>query len=445
MAKKKSLAQWCKENEKEQLIKEIDCDKNSRWYSSDYIPNRIEYTSPQSINWICEKGHQWSCEVVARTLFGLDCPICNPSGAVLPIGTKYGCLSIINDFESYKKEIAEPKIRELQKSREDFLNGIRNPFSNVDSVEFYDNWIRRYKNEKKYKCQCKCGKIHYLDQFSFLETKRRYCTQAVTERELNHLKWTSDFMQNTSSNDSLLAKYCGLAVKAWKTKQQAYNDNGHREYAENYDVNYAGTTYESLYVLECTDTEHEERYRRGDLRRKDAYCYKIYKVYKAKCYLCGKEHMIKCSQFGINPPTQYGTTAYNGYWSRAKCDCHEISSFQWIVNKILIENKVPYRVEYAFPDLYGTAGVNKLRFDFAILNEDNTIKCLIECQGEQHYMPVEEFGGNRQHILQQKNDKLKKEYALNHNIPLIEISFKDKKYDKLIEILASYKIITKEA
>ena len=56
-------------------------------------------------------------------------------------------------------------------------------------------------------------------------------------------------------------------------------------------------------------------------------------------------------------------------------------------------------------------------------------------------MPVKEFGGNRQYIAQIKNDELKRNYAQNHNIELIEISYKDKKIEKVESILRKYKII----
>ena len=80
----------------------------------------------------------------------------------------------------------------------------------------------------------------------------------------------------------------------------------------------------------------------------------------------------------------YGIHAYFGYWSNVYCDCHPISSFQWIVTKLLFDNNISYTVEYSFDDLYGSGGVNHLRYDFAVFNKDGSIKCLIECQGSQH-------------------------------------------------------------
>lgn len=78
---------------------------------------------------------------------------------------------------------------------------------------------------------------------------------------------------------------------------------------------------------------------------------------------------------------------------------------------------------------------NLLRYDFALLNDDGSVKELLECQGEQHYSPIDEFGGATQFSKQIANDDLKRKYAQEHNIPLHEISYKDKQIDKVYEIL----------
>lgn len=65
----------------------------------------------------------------------------------------------------------------------------------------------------------------------------------------------------------------------------------------------------------------------------------------------------------------------------------------------------------------------------------------LECQGEQHYKPVEEFGGERRFAIQQRNDEEKRKYAKEKNIKLIEISYKDKKYETVESALKDNNII----
>jgi len=204
-----------------------------------------------------------------------------------------------------------------------------------------------------------------------------------------------------------------------------------------------GMKYESFEVVECTNDALESEpipY----FTQQHHKCYRnitVYKQYRCRCYLCGRERLITCDKFGIYPPTKCGLNAYYGYWSKVQCGCHTISSFQWIVNKLLIENAITYSVEVSFPDLYGVSGDKHLRFDFAIYNEDGFISCLIECQGEQHYKPIEEFGGEYQFKIQKQNDQIKRAYAKKQNIPLLEISYKDKQYEKVKKILIQNEIL----
>ncbi len=68
-----------------------------------------------------------------------------------------------------------------------------------------------------------------------------------------------------------------------------------------------------------------------------------------------------------------------------------------------------------------------LSFDFYLPNEN----LLIEYNGIQHYEMNDYFGGEKQFKKQQKNDKLKKEFAEKNNIKLLTISYKENIFDKL--------------
>ena len=83
-------------------------------------PERIEYNSPLSVYWKCRVGHEWRGHVAARTLFGLECPICNAEMATLPIGTTYGCLTIIGDLVFMKKKLRQIKLLNSRKREKIF-------------------------------------------------------------------------------------------------------------------------------------------------------------------------------------------------------------------------------------------------------------------------------------------------------------------------------------
>ena len=85
-----------------------------------------------------------------------------------------------------------------------------------------------------------------------------------------------------------------------------------------------------------------------------------------------------------------------------------------------------------------------LPFDFALFNK-NKLVALIEYQGKQHYEPVN-FSGKGEEWANdnlketKKKDKIKRDYCLSNNIPLIEIpywirdieSYLEEEMDKMI-------------
>lgn len=66
-----------------------------------------------------------------------------------------------------------------------------------------------------------------------------------------------------------------------------------------------------------------------------------------------------------------------------------------------------------------------LPFDFAIFNDNNELEYLIEYDGEQHFKEVEVFGGKEALIKVQRNDRIKTNYCLKNNIPLLRISYQE--------------------
>lgn len=93
------------------------------------------------------------------------------------------------------------------------------------------------------------------------------------------------------------------------------------------------------------------------------------------------------------------------------------------ISKILNNNKIPHIKGYTFNDLKGKR--NKLKFDFAIFDSFQSLICLIEFQGIQHFQDTIAWQGSLTVNEQKENDKKKREYCLKNNIPLIEISCED--------------------
>lgn len=129
------------------------------------------------------------------------------------------------------------------------------------------------------------------------------------------------------------------------------------------------------------------------------------------------------------------------HFQQGKTRCNKCSSKQsnreFKIEKFLQEQDILYRTEYKFN---GCCDLLPLPFDFHLTDYD----ILIEVDGEQHEKPIR-FGGmsieqaNKNFIEQKKRDKIKDDYCLKNNIPLIRISYKD------IDNNDNYKEIIKNA
>lgn len=123
------------------------------------------------------------------------------------------------------------------------------------------------------------------------------------------------------------------------------------------------------------------------------------------------------------------------------CGCLTRSIGEENIEYILRYNNIYFKSEYVFLDLKSNRD-GYLRYDFAILDEANIPVRLIEFDGEQHVHPVDHYGGEEKFKIQKRNDYLKNQYALSHNIPLVRIPYSKRDYINLNDILGD-KYVTK--
>lgn len=96
---------------------------------------------------------------------------------------------------------------------------------------------------------------------------------------------------------------------------------------------------------------------------------------------------------------------------------------QWLCN-----NNIVYEVQYKFEDC---CDINALPFDFYLPDYN----ACIEYDGEQHYRPIDYFGGQESFERTVKHDKLKNDYCANNNIRLLRISYLENIEEKLNNFL----------
>lgn len=134
----------------------------------------------------------------------------------------------------------------------------------------------------------------------------------------------------------------------------------------------------------------------------------------------------KCGNF-ILVSTNHLTTG-----NTQSCGCLSSKGEQKIM-EYLQNNKISYAKQYMFADLLGKE-LCPLRFDFAILSNNNTLLGLIEFQGIQHYQNVYKLS-EQDWLYSLERDRTKQQYCKNNNIPLLEIKYNDNCIQKLEEWL----------
>lgn len=88
------------------------------------------------------------------------------------------------------------------------------------------------------------------------------------------------------------------------------------------------------------------------------------------------------------------------------------------ITRYLDSSKIEYKPQHKFKDLVGRNG-HLLSYDFYV----PAFNLLIEYQGEQHYHPIDYFGGDAAFHRQQERDAKKRNYAKMNNYNLLEIKY----------------------
>lgn len=115
------------------------------------------------------------------------------------------------------------------------------------------------------------------------------------------------------------------------------------------------------------------------------------------------------------------------------CGCSVNSKGEAIVTKWLDSHNFKYETHKSFNDCLSDAGY-RLNFDFYLPDDD----ILIECNGIQHYEPIDFFGGEERFKEQQRHDELKAKYARNHNYKYLVLDCRRSKLSSIEEKISEF-------
>ena len=130
---------------------------------------------------------------------------------------------------------------------------------------------------------------------------------------------------------------------------------------------------------------------------------------------------ILCSIHGVFDQTPAAHSKGQG------CPICNESKGEKEIKELLNSKNIRFLPQHRFPDCRYK---RQLPFDF-YLPEYNIC---IEFNGLQHYKPIDYFGGEKTFKILTKRDKIKMEYCLNNNIPLMIIKYNDNISLKLSDI-----------
>lgn len=116
--------------------------------------------------------------------------------------------------------------------------------------------------------------------------------------------------------------------------------------------------------------------------------------------------------------TEYEVTPSN-FLCGKRCPNCIMSKGEETIKNILDNKKLNYETQYSFDSCKNQ---HKLKFDFAIKNEDKVI-ALIEYDGKQHFEPIDFFGGEKEFQVIQKRDRIKNNFCKRINTPLLRIPY----------------------
>ena len=106
-----------------------------------------------------------------------------------------------------------------------------------------------------------------------------------------------------------------------------------------------------------------------------------------------------------------------------------------VISGFLRAAKINFKAEWSDKTLRGENQKKPLYFDFAVFDSKENVVLLIEYQGKQHFEETKLFGDTRTFERLKKHDFMKKEYAEQNNIPLIEIPYVISSFEDIVTFL----------
>lgn len=338
------------------------------------------------------------------------------------LGVQYTTMTGINQGHNCCPKCRYEKTR-LSQTNNISINNIKQEFENR-GLTLLSNTYVNCKTPLLYICNKHPNKGEQHITYDAFKNSTKFCCNSCAKEYISNLKMTHiDEIRQVVEEHNF--EFVGIEKHGRTTMIQCICNN-HRN---------KGIQIKSLYgikigkgcaycagVAKLSQEEFEEKVKTNDKN-----------IQIISEYTGNKNYVdCLCKECGYTWTTQAFNLMYGG-----KCPNCSGSKGEMKIRDILDNKHLKYKREFTFDDLYGDCD-KPLRFDFAVLNDDETIKFLVEFDGIQHYEPIN-FWGNQYVYTQirfetlQRYDKRKDDYCKEHSIKLIRIPYWE--FDNIEEIL----------
>lgn len=203
------------------------------------------------------------------------------------------------------------------------------------------------------------------------------------------------------------------------------------------DLNPASKSHETFWICECLNCGAIASVRKTDLDKNPSGCNNC-KIswHKGDQYglltILGKGSqdgyvLVQCA-CGSDPfEVRISHLRGQNHSRTVSCGCFSKSSGEIKIQRFLEQYNYNFQSQYRVKD----ENNNIMVFDFVLFDNENHIIQCIEYDGEQHFKPIEFFGGELAFQHQQERDQRKEDWCKKNNIPLIRIPYYD--FDKIDE------------
>ncbi len=382
-----------------ELTKEWDYKRNG-----DLKPSDVKTGTSKKVWWIGNCGHEWEATINSRNN-GNGCPYCSNKKVLLGY----------NDLQTVSPE--------LTKEWDYEKNTTLKPCDIM------------YGSQRKVWWVCKKGHSYLANVANRMQGQGcPICSSHMLLKGFNDLVTTNPDIAkewNYDKNDGLIPSdvMAGTEKKVWwicskghEWKSYIYSRTGKDKvgcpYCSNRKILKGYNDLETVYPDIAKEWNYDKN---GDIKTTDVFPVSGKKYW----WICSKGHEWK-----VSPAVR---TSKRGTW----CPICSESHLEKFTREVLDNLNIDYKSQVRFEKLTGM-GEQPLSYDYGLYKNDSLI-ALIECQGIQHYKPVELFGGKSQFEKQKMHDELKREYAKDYlKVPLLEIPYTEEKAGDIQKMIINF-------